>query len=265
MAYPNSLGGPATRIYGYLTVIPGETLTIQVGGQGFPAGNTRLVGSYSAGGWPDGGDGGSFSYIDDGDPVTLYGAGGGGSTRIWRAGVGGTLLALCGGGGGLGYYDSFIYNDLARPSVLPNGQSGIPTPGQHGRTTPAHTSPIVLHAPGQGGTSLVGGAGGNVFAQDGDYLYGGNGSDGTSTTILPSGGGGGGLYGGGGGGRQSILNPLTGCGNQGGGGSSFTLTGSWTGMSLSNTNNTHSGEVQFFWRIEERSGWSLGIQKLLLP
>jgi hypothetical protein len=183
-----ALGGRATAA---VSVTPGETLQVLVGGAGDDAPNAGL----GAGGFPDGGDGGSGG-------TNAGGGGGGGSSSILR-GTDALVVAGAGGGGGGGGQSNGQGDGGAGGGTGENG-ANVPTGAQGGQS---------------GGN---GGAGGNgVGAGDagesGAALKGGAGGD-SPDNNQGGGGGGGGAVGGGGGGASSANNPNGGGG--GGGGSS---------------------------------------------
>jgi hypothetical protein len=177
-----ALGGPGGRTTFTITVIPGETLTVDVGGQGgLPTGGSNGGG---AGGLANAGTG----------PGT--GGGGGGWSGVSR---GATLLVVAGGGGGYG-----------QPNV--NGGAG-------GGTTGVDGSDGVGGFGGGGGTQAAGGGGGTGGGTAG--TTGAAGAGGAGGNAMPfengsGGGGGGGYYGGGGGGGDTVDG-----GGGGGGGSSY--------------------------------------------
>ena len=171
--------GKGGRVQTDLTVTPGETLNIYVGGTRNYAGYASSI--YS-GGWNGGGNGP--------DPnCSGVGSAGGGATDIR---IGGTALAdrviVAGGGGGCanGGDDGGDGGGL----VGQNGSGGSVSPG------PRY---------GSGGTQSAGGSGGYGWYIDGAAGYtiapSSNGSLGQGGTgrACNSGGGGGGYYGGGGG------------------------------------------------------------------
>lgn len=174
-------GGKGGRVETTITVTPGETLDITVGG----AGGGNFGSTAGAGGFNGGGPGGTGCRPEG---CQRGGGGGGGASDIRQ---GGTTLAhrvvvAGGGGGGAGFPGGdgggLTGADGGAPRDDLNGDGGTQTAGGTGCAS--------------NGTLGQGGAGGND-------LYGG-------------GGGGGGYYGGGGGcGRQD---PATGAG---GGGSSY--------------------------------------------
>ncbi len=195
------LGGRATAT---ISVTPGETLTVTVGGAGDP-GAAGLDAGFpiggAPGGFPDGGDGGGASS----EFINAGGGAGGGSSSVSR---GGTPLVVAGGGGGGG---AFSFSGLGVGGAG-GGTSG--DPGTDGSSAGG----------GAGGTPDVGGSGGvgSNFAADapgtdGASFQGGAGG-GADSTNGGGGGGGGGLFGGGGGGGVAFNQGEAG---GGGGGSGF--------------------------------------------
>jgi hypothetical protein len=198
---------------GTLSVTPGGTLYIEVGGPGGQA-------DYGHGtpGFNGGGNG-------NGD-----GAGGGGATDVRTAPVSAGLspdprVLIAGGGGGAGMYG------FASPTV-PGGNGGAA--GAQGGDGTANG---VLGGGGGGlpGSSSAGGSGGSAGTTSGSGngpgTAGGGGTlgqggAGSDMGIGFGGGGGGGLYGGGGGGSgSSNASGDSGGGGGGGGGSSLVPTG----------------------------------------
>lgn len=184
-------GGNSGGLGGYsegdLTVSPGDTLWVFVGGQG--------LGVSNGGGWNGGGNG---AYC-----------GGGGASDIRLNGVSLTnRVIVAGGGGGRTAWGSSP------------GQGGGTTGGSAGQSNVYSCSGTTARAyGGGGGTQTTGGAAGSYSAGS----YGGNnghpgvlgfggGSDGWN-----NGGGGGGYYGGGSGGTPGC----SGWGASGGGGSGY--------------------------------------------
>ncbi|MEC7945304.1 MAG: glycine-rich protein, partial [Bacteroidota bacterium] len=183
--------GKGGRVQVDLTVTPGETLNIYVGGA------THMSGVYYYnGGWNGGGNGSQPGCIGMGHP-------GGGATDIR---IGGTALTdrviVAGGGGGRGR------------SSLAGGHGGGLT-GQNGSGSTNSGGP----AYGTGGSQSSGGIGGYAWYGDGTPTYtipsGSNGTlgqGGSAYSQCMSAGGGGGYYGGGAGFEYG----------GGGGGSSYT-------------------------------------------
>ncbi len=183
-------GGEAAKVVGDISVTPGATLYIEVGGNGLSSGLGGGLGGFNGGG--DGGNSGAgggggasdirTSPLEDGlapDLRLIVAAGGGGT------GAGGEISAgAAGGAAGSDGSDTTTGN--------PGGKAGTATEGGAGGVGFFGTG-----GTGQLGLGGVGGASG---------LSGGTG-----------GGGGGGYYGGGGGGGGEISG-----GGGGGGGSSLT-------------------------------------------
>lgn len=171
-------------VKGTLTVTPGETLTLQVGGTGgsrkFPGDSTRVPG-----GWPNGGAGGTAgsSYIN--------GAGGGGATSILR---GTDRVVVAGGGGGEAY-------TTENPS---SGGAGGPSLGTDTAAGDGESTSGANGGKGayyDDGTNTVNaGAGGAGSTDGGAGSLNGQGGLGGNSTMNGGGGGGGGFAGGGGGG-----------------------------------------------------------------
>ena len=195
-----ALGGRATAT---VSVTPGETLQVLVGGAGGDAPNAGL----GPGGFPDGGDGGSGG-------TNAGGGGGGGSSSVLR-GTDVLVIAGAGGGGGGG----------GQANGQGNGGAGGDA-GQDGANVPAGA---------QGGQSGGnGGAGGNGVGaggagESGAALQGGAGGD-SPDNNQGGGGGGGGAVGGGGGGASSASNTNGGGGGGGGSGTGPSGTTFETGV-----------------------------------
>lgn len=179
----SAVSGASGHVVFLLDLVAGDRLTIEVGGGGQP-GRSSPVAEGGLGGWPDGG------YGTRGD---TYCGGGGGSSRVYKNG---TLIAVCGAGGGCGGYGT--------------GGSAGAGGGEVGQDAE--------NTGGTGGTQTAGGVDSNattVAAKKGGYLQGGLGgvaADRFTSVTDDGGGGGGGYYGGGGGGGD---------GRSGGGGSSW--------------------------------------------
>lgn len=213
-----SFGG---RVSAIISVYPGESLTIRVGGNG----------AHTDGGFNGGGKGGYYGFSND----KRNGYGGGGATDIREYG---DLLQdrvlVAGGGGGQGGSDDV--DGYSAYGVGGKGGALIGGPGASGY--PQYKTYACLQYPscgGKGGTQGSGGAGG--FGGDGDECHGTNGLAGSlgiggrgakmrrsgSVECGGLGGGGGGGYYGGGGGGQGAVNSSNsvGGGAGGGGGSSY--------------------------------------------
>jgi hypothetical protein len=153
-------GGLGGNVQATLTVTPGETLYIYVGGAGEDA-----TTSPGAGGWNGGGDGG-------GSDAGYSGGGGGGASDIRRGGDALTdrILVAAGGGSGSGWCIS----------GAGNGGHGGGEVGEDGEMC----EDIAV---GTGGTESAGGSTGGIFGSGGTPPDDGRGG----------GAGGGGWYGGG--------------------------------------------------------------------
>jgi hypothetical protein len=176
-----------------ISVAPGETLFVYVGGQG----GDPTSGSGGVGGFNGGGAGGAA-------PTTLGGGGGGGASDVRQGGNGlNNRVVVAGGGGG--------------STVLWTGWNGG-YPDGLGSIDPSS---------GGGGTQTSGGAGGpgaNGGASGAAGTLGVGGAGGSDSSVgCGGGGGGGGHYGGGGGGADADLNSPD--FNGGGGGSGYYIPG----------------------------------------
>ena len=185
-------GGGGGYAAGTLSVTPGETLSLFVGGEG-----TRSNISPIAGGFNGGGE--AYNYGN----VSWYCAGGGGATDVR---VGGTTLEdrvlVAGGGGGGGGSGSHAYG---------GGGDGGGIVGDNGFDTEFGNDPYGDRH-GKGGSQSAGGPGGTSESPGGsDGVFGIGGDASIGSNALASGGGGG-YYGGGGGSYH---------GGAGGGGSSY--------------------------------------------
>jgi hypothetical protein len=203
-------GGEGGSIQATISVTPGETLFVYVGGQGQDGQNdTGGAGGFNGGG--RGGDG------------TLEGNGGGGASDVRQGGNGlNNRVVVAGGGGSLG--GSF---GVGGHGGYPNGLDGI--------------NPFLSSMDGSGGTQTNGGAGGvgNGGGNNGTAGSFGSGGAGGGANIFAGGGGGGGYFGGGGGGgNDDINNPAAGAG---GGGSSFVIP---TATNVSSTIGGRTGNGQ---------------------
>jgi len=213
-------GGGGGYVGSTLTVTPGDSLTVTVGGRG-NAGNTANAGN--------GGGGGGYSAVASSGGTKLLiaagGAGGGG-------GGGNNSFYDTGGAGGAGGGTSGIAGSA-------NGNAN----GGGGGTQSAGGTGGASANNGANGSSLTGGGGadgqstpgGTGGAANGGSSGGGAGGTGNLTTSYAAGGGGGGGYFGGGGGSSTynmgggFFGGLTG-GGGGGGGSSYT-----SGSNITNT------------------------------
>ena len=201
---PDSQGGLGGQLIVNIAVVPGDVLTVQVGGTGADNQTRTATGNGGyviAGGWPDGGNGYS-------KPSYGEGAGGGGSTRVHKRinGVD-TLVLVTAGGGGASMNDEGGAG--GRPGTLAGEQGGLPGVPFDGGTRPA------------GATQSAGGAGGCIDADSngsmetcagsGSSLAGGTNEEPLVGDAYGGAGGGGGYFGGGAGSFHS----------SGGGGSSW--------------------------------------------
>jgi hypothetical protein len=207
-------GGLGGKALATLTVSPGETLAIRVGGRGGNGGvptGPSARGTQGSGGFNGGGDGGA-EILSDGA------GGGGGASDIRRAPFDlSSRVLLAGGGGGAGSGAQFAGHNvnvrggdggglLGEPGEAGTGPPGVPGAGGGGASSTTAGAGGAGGLPpyglsGSGGTLGAGGSGG------GGIVLGGSG-----------GGGGGGLFGGGGGGGGADFD---GGGGGGGGGSGF--------------------------------------------
>ena len=188
------LPGAGAVAMGKLTVAPGDTLYVEVGG----------AGSVPQGGFNGGGNGGDVGYISE--------AGGGGASdvrTVSRSQTGSldSRLIVAGGGGGSGYPASSGGNAGQNGGGFPDAAAG-----------------------GRAGTQLAGGAGGCPTANVGCGLAGAlgvggtGGQSGSGGDAREGGGGGGGRFGGGGGaGVDNALSADVGGGAVGGGGGGSSL------------------------------------------
>ncbi len=188
--YDDNRGGLGAFATGVLTVSPGDTLRIRVGGSG----QNAKVADMAQGGWNGGGVGGlDTEYVGNGA------AGGGGATDVRLGGNGLEYRVLVAAGGG------------GASKNAPGGAGGAEI-GLNGS----------LFGTGQSGIGGTADAGGSVFSTDrgatsGSFGFGGNGS--TDHPSWGGGGGGAGYYGGSGGTATADHN--YGHAGGGGGGSSF--------------------------------------------
>ena len=188
-------GGDGGSVEATITVTPGGTLSIRVGG----AGGDGLFAGGGAGGFNGGGAGGSGSF---------WGGGGGGASDVRQGGDDvGDRVIVAGGGGGTG---------------ANNGGHGVG--GAGGGLTGGDGTMFAGGGDfGTGGTQGAGGAGGAsqgcggcTSGSAGASGAGGGGGNGTGGAGSGGGGGGGGYFGGGGGGGSTIPG-----GGGAGGGSSW--------------------------------------------
>lgn len=211
-------GGNGGRVSGWYESIPGESLSVQVGGRGgdgSTGGNGGIGGTLGIAG----GDGGEYNDALDPEPeVELTGGGGGGGSAL----VGNFIIATAGAGGGGG----------AGPIDTPAGGGGNGDVGGD---------------PGAGSGGGLGGPAGESASGIGDsadvlgdppqgefYFYGG-------------GGGGGGGNGGGAGGSIYVQLSSAAAGGGGGGWNFFPVTPSVIGVSES-TAPPGNGQITLTWQ-----------------
>ena len=208
-------GGAAAQVTGTIHVTPGETLYVEVGGNG-------------QNGNPDGGGigGGGFNGGAAG------GAGGGGASDVRTSPRAQGLspddrMLVAGGGGG-------------------SGQNGGCVGGAGGAAEQAGEAGSCQNEGGGAGTQSSGVAGGTIgcgFGQAGQLemggVGGGNGFNGETCNLDTGGGGGGGYFGGGGGSGASAASS-----GGGGGGSSLVPTGG----SVTLTSPTTEPQVQITYK-----------------
>jgi hypothetical protein len=214
--YGKANGGKGGRVQGTLTVTPGETLLISVG----LGGVTGAVFNTSR----------------------RTGAGGGGSSGIYR---GVNPLAIAGGGGGGGGEGSGGGAPGAGGDSATNGSAGNSagggTKGNAGAGGAGGTAGGAGNA-GQAGGVKNGGGGANGNSATGDGPAGGvgDGNGGAAgngaTTTRGNGGGGGGGYGGGGGGGGDASST-----NGGGGGAGGDNLATGTGTTVTNNGGANGG------------------------
>jgi hypothetical protein len=199
-----SLGGAGGFSHGIIQVVPGETITIRVGGRGLAIPANALS-------YPDGGR------ASVGTADNRYAGSGGGSSSILVPSQSNQYVIVAGGGGGGGSMNGFELNSGGAGGGLIGECAAItPTGGQTNN--------------GKGGTQSAGGAGGtgNVAAGPGGSFDGGD-----NGNSAPYGGGGGGGFFGGGAGGYNASNVMGG----GGGGSgrihsSVIMGATYTGQSF---------------------------------
>jgi hypothetical protein len=195
--FGSQTGTPGTggRMQATISVTPGQTLNIYVGGRGVDA----LYGSGGSGGWNGGGQGGSSTYYS--------GGGGGGATDIRTGTALNTRRVVAAGGGGAG----------ANCGYGMDGGEGGGSTGGYGL---ACSGGPYTNQSGMGGSQSSGGAQGSGGSA------GASGSGGTGSSSGGGGGGagyyggGGGYYAGGGGGSSWAATGSTNVSNTGGGGNS---------------------------------------------
>jgi hypothetical protein len=204
-----ALGGVGAQVSGDLSVTPGETLYVEVGGNGQSQGPSNYGGSggFNGGGSGGGGGGGASdvrtspraSGLFPGDRLLVAGGGGGAGTKrayACRGGAGGAA-----GQAGHGKEAGNCSNRGGGAGTQSSGGAAAPTTGEE--------------CPGQNGQFGIGGEGGTT---------------GTNGCRGEGGGGGGGYYGGGGG-----TGGYGSAGGGGGGGSSLVPAGGSVVLASSGT------------------------------
>ncbi|MEI4274174.1 glycine-rich protein [Klenkia sp. LSe6-5] len=198
-------GGRGDQVTGDIATVPGNTLTVVVGGQGLlgqlnPP-DFSMPGGYNGGGYTRGSNAGASG-----------GSGGGASDVRTVAGDLTSRVVVAGGGGGAG-----SVHTNAEPTAVGVAGGDAGAPGLAG----------LCYAPvaAQPGTATAGGAGGQCGEPGRSGVLGAGGATGTVTSGVAGGGGGGGLYGGGAGGSASFTNLAHYLGDSGAGGSSLVPAG----------------------------------------
>ena len=222
-------GGLGGEVVNLLTVLPGQSLQVNVGGAGGDAAGVVP----GAGGFNGGAPGGVGVLAD------VSGGGGGGASDVRQGGTGpdAIVLVAAGGGGSGAFSDGGVGGAGGSPGT--DGASGGSTQG------------------GAGATPAGGGAGGNgspptdatLRGQDGASGTGGDGGGGVNAAG-GGGGGGGGIFGGGGGGA-----PGDGFGSAAGGGGGASLTSLFTIDETTGVDaqNGGDGAVQLTYEVGDTS------------
>lgn len=220
-----SAGGLGGRVAATITVTPGESLAILVGGAGGDAGD---VGGTCAGGAGAAGFNGGAAGGDHG----CASGGGGGASDVRSGGTDlGDRVVVAGGGGGGGGFSGVV------------GGAG----GAGGDQTGAAGGSPSAAGGGGGGTQSAGGAGGAGADDVNNGTAGASGDGGAGGSSASSGGGGGGGYFGGGGGGAGLVGDEH-PGGGGGGGSSFVDPAVVIGTPThTQGNRTGNGQVVITW------------------
>ncbi|MCB9234635.1 MAG: HYR domain-containing protein [Bacteroidia bacterium] len=206
----NKPGGLGGRVQATVSVVPGDVLSIYVGGKGGDDVNGSAAGGFNGGG----------NALNESQYTYYGGGGGGGATDIRLNGVSLNDRILVAGGGGGGGSDGCNCNPLFGGA----GGGLIGAQGEQG---------LICNCPpsGLGGDQSGGGAAGDwgctCNATAGTFGQGGNSNSASCGGPAGAAGGGGGWYGGGGGGLGA-----------GGGGSSYTIA---TATNVIHTQGTQSG------------------------
>lgn len=194
-------GGGGFSYCSAVSVTPGETLTIEVGGAGAPG---VYVGALSGGG----GGGGGRSAVRRGTTELVVGGGGGGG------GGGDNSSATAGGAGGAG-------GGNTGGSGTASGNAGGAGGGTQSAGGAAGTGGAQAGVAGAADTGGRGGSNLGTGTAAGGVTTGGQGGTGDTGGFGGGGGGGGGLFGGGGGSSSASGN----AGGGGGGGGSNETSG----------------------------------------
>ena len=220
-------GANGATLAGALAVTPGQTIFINVGGQG----------AINAGGFNGGGNGGS-------------GAGGGGGAtdiRLGGNGLGNRAVVAAGGGGagrgpsysptpGAGGTGTFCGSPWGYGGSNGGGCSAGTSGGCAGGTAPSYGTGGAGGGLSSGGGTA--GSGGGVLGQAGSLGQGGNGG----TSAYGAGGGGGGFYGG-----SAGMSGSGGCHGGGGGGSSYADQAVASALTHTGGNNNTNGYCNISW------------------
>ena len=220
-------GGQGGSVKATLTVDPGETLNIRVGGQG----ETGAVGATAAGGFNGGGAGGGSIAGGGGGASDIRRGGDALSNRVLVAGGGGGggISGASGGGAGGSPTGGAGADSLFQPTTITGGEGGTQGDGGEGGTNASNSA-----FNGHDGDTGTGGAGGP----------GAPGVPGMVAAGPAGGGGGGGYHGGGGGAGGASVGTGSGAG---GGGSSFADPAVASDVDHTQGGNTADGEVLIEW------------------
>ena len=233
-------GANGATLAGALAVTPGQSIFINVGGQG----------TINAGGFNGGGNGGS-------------GAGGGGGAtdiRLGGNGLGNRAVVAAGGGGagrgpsysptpGAGGTGTFCGSPWGYGGSNGGGCSAGTSGGCSGGTAPSYGTGGAGGGLSSGGGTA--GSGGGVLGQAGSLGQGGNGG----TSVYGAGGGGGGYYGG-----SAGMSGSGGCHGGGGGGSSYANQAVASSLTHTGGNNNANGYCTITWSIN-----AIGCPSALTP
>jgi hypothetical protein len=227
---PDSTAGTGGLVRAAISVTPGETLEIYVGGSGAGGG---------AGGY-NGGSNGGVPY----NSAALAAAGGGGASDVRQRGpkfADRVIVAGGGGGAGLfgGYYGSGTSGD--------GGRGGRKT-GQRGGVGCCENN---SGSGGSGGSQTTGGSGGAAGdggAKGAAGSIGTGGAGGSGFCNSAGGGAGGGYFGGGGGGGAGYCYSYSGGGGGGAGGSSYVEPGAMHVVDRRGAAPLGNGSIVITWK-----------------